>query len=83
MRIFGGHGRSLRDRGIGEGDSDAKLGWLLVVGTVPAGIIGLLLEHPLRTLFASASSAAAFLIVNGVLLLAFESLRKRPPRRGD
>jgi undecaprenyl-diphosphatase len=83
MRIFKGMGRSLRDRQIGEGDSDAKLGWLLVVGTVPAGLIGLLLEHPLRSLFASASAAAAFLIVNGFLLLAFESLRKRPPRRGD
>ena len=83
MRIFRGMGRSLRDRQIGEGDSDAKLGWLLVVGTVPAGLIGLLLEHPLRSLFASASAAAAFLIVNGFLLLAFESLRKRPPRRGD
>jgi undecaprenyl-diphosphatase len=83
MRIFRGMGRSLRDRQIGEGDSDAKLGWLLVVGTVPAGLIGLLLEHPLRSLFASASTAAAFLIVNGFLLLAFESLRKRPPRRGD
>jgi len=83
MRIFRGMGRSLRDRQIGEDDSDARLGWLLVVGTVPAGLIGLLLEHPLRSLFASASFAAAFLIVNGVLLLAFESLRKRPPRRGD
>jgi undecaprenyl-diphosphatase len=83
MRILRGMGRSLRDRQIGEGDSDAKLGWLLVVGTVPAGLIGLLLEHPLRSLFASASAAAAFLIVNGFLLLAFESLRKRPPRAGD
>ncbi|HEY2335174.1 MAG TPA: undecaprenyl-diphosphate phosphatase [Solirubrobacterales bacterium] len=83
MRIFRGIGRSLRDRQIGDGDSDAKLGWLLIVGTVPAGLIGLLLEHPLRTLFASAQTAAAFLILNGILLLAFESLRKRPPRRGD
>ena len=33
---------------------DAKLGWLLVVGTIPAGILGLLLEQPLRKLFASA-----------------------------
>lgn len=83
MRIFRGLGRSLREREISAADSDAKLGWLLVVGTIPAGLIGLLLEHPLRALFASASFAAAFLIVNGLLLLAFESLRKRQPRRGD
>jgi undecaprenyl-diphosphatase len=83
MRIFKGMGRSLRDRQIGATDSDAKLGWLLVVGTIPAGVIGLLLEHPLRSLFASAASAAAFLILNGVLLLIFERFRKRPPRPGD
>jgi undecaprenyl-diphosphatase len=46
-------------------------------------VIGLLLEHPLRKLFASPQSAAAFLIVNGLLLLAFERLRRRPPRPGD
>jgi undecaprenyl-diphosphatase len=83
MRIFRGLGRSLRDRVIAEDDVDARLGWLLVVGTIPAGIIGLLLEHPLRTLFASPQSAAAFLIVNGILLLAFERLRKRAPTPDD
>jgi undecaprenyl-diphosphatase len=81
MRILSGLGRSLRDREIR--DVDARLGWLLVVGTIPAGVIGLLLEHPLRKLFASAASAAAFLILNGILLLVFERLRQRPPREGD
>src|SRR5260370_37692096 len=64
-RILSGIVRSLRAREIRDDDADAKLGWLLVVGTVPAGVIGLLLEHPLRRLFASPQSAAAFLIVNG------------------
>jgi undecaprenyl-diphosphatase len=82
IRIFKGIGRSLRDREIAPGDTDARLGWLLVVGTVPAGVIGVVLEHPLRALFASAQSAAAFLIVNGLLLLAFERLRTRAPSRG-
>jgi undecaprenyl-diphosphatase len=31
-RILKGLGRSLRDRGIAPDDTDAKLGWLLVVG---------------------------------------------------
>jgi undecaprenyl-diphosphatase len=83
MRIFRGLGRSLRDRRIGADDNDARLGWVIVIGTIPAAILGLALEHALRDLFASAQSAAAFLIVNGILLLAFESLRRRPPRRGD
>jgi undecaprenyl-diphosphatase len=82
-RIVRGLGRSLRDREIAENDKDARLGWLLVVGTIPAGTLGLLLEHPLRDLFASPASAAAFLIVNGILLLIFERLRRRPPRPGD
>jgi undecaprenyl-diphosphatase len=82
-RIFRGLGRSLHDRRIGAGDTDARLGWLLVAGTIPAGIVGLVLEHPLRTLFASASTAAAFLILNGILLLVFERFRRRPPQSDD
>lgn len=83
MRIFRGLGRSLRDREIGAEDSDARLAWVIVMGTIPAGLLGLLLEHPLRSLFASAETAAIFLIVNGFLLLAFEKLRRRPPKPGD
>jgi undecaprenyl-diphosphatase len=82
-RIIGGLVRSLRRREIGPGDTDARLGWLLVVGTIPAGILGLTLEHPLRTLFASPASAAAFLIANGLLLFGAELLRRRPPRPDD
>jgi undecaprenyl-diphosphatase len=82
-RIFRGIGRSLRDRQISAADVDAKLGWLLVVGTIPAGLLGLLLEHALRSLFASPESAAIFLIVNGVLLLAFERFRRRQPTPDD
>src|SRR3954462_11399504 len=66
VRILKGLGRSLRDRGIAPDDADAKLGWLLVVGTIPAGLLGLLLEHALRSVFASAQSAAFFLILNGL-----------------
>jgi len=80
VRIVKGLGRSLRDRGIAEDDADAKLAWLLVVGTIPAGILGLLLEHKLRSVFASATSAALFLALNGVLLFGAELLRRRAPQ---
>ena len=80
LRILRGIGRSLRDREIAEHDTDAKLGWLLVVGTIPAGILGLLLEHKLRTVFASAQSAAFFLMINGLFLFAAEVLRRRAPQ---
>ncbi len=77
VRIVKGIGRSLRDRGIAEDDTDAKLGWLLVIGTIPAGLLGLLLEHKLRHVFASPRSAAFFLILNGFLLFGAEVLRRR------
>ncbi len=83
IKIVGGILRSLRVRKIGEDDIYARLGWLLIVGTVPAGILGLALQESLRKLFASATIAAAFLIVNGIALLLFEQLRKRPPRPDD
>ena len=82
-RIVRGMFRSLQTRELAPGDSDARLGWLLVLGTIPAGLLGLIFEHPLRHLFASAASAAAFLIVNGFLLLLFERLRKRAPQPGE
>ena len=83
MRIINGLARSLRDRGIGEDDTDAKLGWLLVVGTIPAGILGLLFEHSLRGLFASAQSAAFFLMLNGLMLFGAEALRRRAPQTDE
>lgn len=83
VQIVKGLLRSLRMREIRAEDTYARLGWLLVAGTIPVGIIGLLLQEPLRKAFASPQLAAAFLIVNGFLLLAFERLRRRPPREGD
>jgi undecaprenyl-diphosphatase len=80
VRILRGLGRSLRDRQIAPEDVDAKLGWLLVVGTIPAGLLGLLLEHKLRHIFASPRSAAFFLILNGFLLYGAELLRRRAPQ---
>ena len=79
VRIVKGLGRSLRDRQIAPDDTDAKLGWLLVVGTIPAGILGLLLEHKLRSVFASAQTASIFLCLNGFLLYGAERLRRRAP----
>jgi undecaprenyl-diphosphatase len=80
VRIVKGVGRSLRDRGIAPDDTDAKLGWLLVVGTIPAGILGLALQDKLRSVFASPASAALFLTLNGVMLFAAEALRRRAPQ---
>ena len=56
---------------------DQRLGWLLVVATIPAGLVGLLLEHSLRVVFAKPLAAAVFLVVNGLILLFGEGVRRR------
>ena len=61
--------------------SDERLAMLLVVGTVPAGLVGVALEHPLKSLFGDPRLAAAFLIVNGALLFGAELLRRRSETR--
>ncbi len=81
VRIVKGIGRSLRDREIA--DPDARLGWLLVVGTIPAGILGLLLQDTLRKGFAKPTEAAIFLTANGVLLGLAERLRRRAPQTAE
>ena len=81
-RIWFGFVRSVRGRSTPR-DLDARLAWVIIIGTIPAGILGLALEHKLRSLFASPTSAAIFLTVNGLLLLAVERFRRRPPRPGD
>lgn len=50
---------------------------LVIVGTVPALLIGFVLEKPLRALFSSVTSAAFFLAVNGVILFVGERWRGR------
>jgi undecaprenyl-diphosphatase len=78
-RIIAGFVRSLRNRRIV--DRDERMAWLLVVGTIPVGIVGLLLEHTLRTTFARPLAAAIFLTANGVVLLLGERFRRRASGR--
>ena len=57
--------------------STERLAWLIIVASVPAGVIGLALEHQLRTLTAKPEIAAIFLMVNGGVLFAAERFRRR------
>lgn len=75
IKIVGGLLDSARRRRITT--PDARLGTLLIVATIPAGITGLVFEHALRTIFAKPEAAAIFLTINGVILLVGESLRRR------
>jgi undecaprenyl-diphosphatase len=54
-----------------------RLAWLIVIASIPAGLIALALEHQLRTLTAKPEVAAIFLMVNGLILFAAERYRRR------
>jgi len=62
--------------GLVSSNPDARLGWLLIAGTVPAGLVGLLLEKQVRLFFLSPRSAAVCLALNGALLFLAERLRR-------
>jgi len=67
-------------RGQMSQDHDERLAWMVIVGTAPAGLVGLFLQQPLKSLFASPAVAASFLIVNGVIMFAGERLLQRQYR---
>lgn len=75
VRIIGGFVSSIRYRRIQT--PAERLAWLIIFATIPVGVSGLLLEHLFRTTLGKPVPAAAFLIVNGVLLYLAERLRRR------
>jgi undecaprenyl-diphosphatase len=75
IAIIGAFLMTLRTRQIQT--STERLAWLIVIATIPVGITGLALEHTFRVLFAKPVAAAAFLTINGVILLVGERLRRR------
>jgi undecaprenyl-diphosphatase len=77
LKIIAGIFRSLQRRSIDVDDTYARLGWLLVVSSVPVGLLGILFEKSLSALFAVPLYAGLF--GNGVLLYGTELLiRQRP-----
>jgi undecaprenyl-diphosphatase len=54
-----------------------RLAWLIVISTIPVAVIGLLLDHLVRTTLGRPMPAAAFLLANGIVLGSAEWLRRR------
>ena len=75
VRIIKAFFRTLGTRRIDS--SDERLAWLIIVASIPVGLLGLLFEHQLRTVFAKPLAAALFLTLNGMILLAGERARRR------
>ena len=68
-------------RGKIGADPDEKLAWLLIVATIPVGLLGVLLKKPVEHLFGSAEMAAVFLIINAFIMFFGEFLRRRQKTR--
>ena len=64
-------------RGKMSDDKNERVAWLLVAGTIPVGVLGVLLESSVKKLFASPIPVSLFLLANGFLMLFGEWLRRR------
>jgi undecaprenyl-diphosphatase len=81
FRSLGQGGGGRRSSGIQKGDPDVRMGWLIIIGTIPIVIVGFLLQDTIRTVFRSLWIVAVVLIVFGILLgLADRLGRKSKPQ---
>lgn len=64
-------------RGKISDNRDEKIAWLVILGTVPVGILGVFLEKPVRALFGSTLIVAIFLVINAFVMFGGEALRRR------
>ena len=81
VRIVGGFFTSIRDRGVRT--VDQKLAWMIILATIPVGLVGLVFEHTFRVIFGKPIIAGIFLAVNGLILIAGERYRSRASLAAD
>ena len=62
---------------------DQKLAWMIILATIPVGLVGLVFEHKFRVIFGVPSRAAIFLVANGIILYAGERFRTRKSLAAD
>ena len=67
FRSFGARGGK-RSAGIQKGDPDVRMGWLIIIGTVPIVVVGYLFQATIRHELRSLWFVAIVLIVFGLLL---------------
>jgi undecaprenyl-diphosphatase len=77
VRYLRGIVRTRSPFNIPPNDTDARLGWYVVFGTLPLAIFGLLLEKKIDTTFRRFDVVAVALIVLAVIMLAAEIVGKR------
>ncbi|EMQ96607.1 undecaprenyl-diphosphate phosphatase [Paeniglutamicibacter gangotriensis] len=67
VRIIGAWFNALRGR-VPHSDPDAKMGWLIIIGSIPIAVLGLLFEEQIDTSFRSLWIVATTLVVFGLIL---------------
>ncbi|NYF16196.1 undecaprenyl-diphosphatase [Microbacterium sp. AK009] len=67
VRIISRWAQSLAGR-VPRNDPDARMGWLIIIGTIPIGVLGFLLQDVIRDTFRNLWLVAIVLIVFGLLL---------------
>jgi undecaprenyl-diphosphatase len=75
-RIAAAWGRSLRDPVVRR-TLDARLGWYIILGTIPIGVLGLAFKDPIETEFRSLTLIGTTLIVFGLVMLGAEKASRR------
>ncbi|HUZ53531.1 MAG TPA: undecaprenyl-diphosphate phosphatase [Streptosporangiaceae bacterium] len=86
VRIIGGFFTSFQPsirRPLKITSADQKLAWMIILATIPVGLVGLAFEHKFRVIFGVPSRAAIFLVVNGIILFIGERFRPRKSREAD
>ena len=80
LRIVRGFFSSIGERRIAT--PDQRLAWMIILGTIPVGLVGLVLQKEVTKVLAKPELAAFFLAINGVILLVSERMRRdRETRR--
>jgi len=80
MKIIGGFFRLILTRKADAQDTYARLAWLLIIATIPAGLLGFIFQNKLEALFAAPKLVAFVLILNGLLLYGIELTKRRRMR---
>jgi undecaprenyl-diphosphatase len=75
VAIVGGFFATLRKRRVDT--PTERLAWLIIIASIPTGILGLALEHPARTATSKPEIASIFLVVNGLVLFGAQWLNNR------
>jgi len=79
LRIVRGFFTSLVERRVAT--PDQRLAWMIILGTIPVGLVGVVVQKEFIKVFAKPELAAVFLAINGLILLASERMRRRKEDR--